>query len=142
MKKFFTKQNRGFTLVETLVAISIFTLSILAMMSVLASGISDTNYAKQKMTATYLAQEGIETMRNTRDTYVLYPNSGNDWDSFKADYMGEADYPATPDFPFHRHSTMSQININEVKVSYTVSWSQGSGNYSITLSEFLFNWIE
>ena len=67
---------RGFTLVETLIAISIFTVSLLGIMSVLASGIADTNYAKRKMTATYLAQEGIEYIRNMRDTFVLYPANG------------------------------------------------------------------
>jgi hypothetical protein len=38
------------------------------MMSVLSSGLSDTNNAKKKMVATFLAQEGIEYMRNIRDT--------------------------------------------------------------------------
>ena len=73
----------GFTLVETLVAISIFTLSLIGIISILASGISDTNYAKQKITAEYLAQEGIESVRNMRDTYVLYTAAtGKDWNSF------------------------------------------------------------
>ncbi len=79
------KKNRAFTLVETLVAISIFTVSILGMMSVLASGVSNTNYAKRKMTAAYLAQEGIEYIRNMRDTFVLYPQvSGNSWTGFRS----------------------------------------------------------
>ena len=41
------KKIRAFTLVETLVAISIFSISVVAVMSVLASGISYTNYAKK-----------------------------------------------------------------------------------------------
>jgi|SRR3989338_7380480 len=81
----FSRKKGGFTLVETLVAISIFTISILGLMSVLASGISNTNYAKTKMVASYLAQEGIEYMRNMRDTYVLNTEvSGNSWAGFKA----------------------------------------------------------
>ena len=77
--------NSGFTLVETLIAISIFSMSIVALMSILGSGISDTNYAKMKMTASYLAQEGIESIRNMRDSYVLYNDiTSNSWTSFKA----------------------------------------------------------
>ena len=86
MKLFFKKidkLSKGFTLVETLVALSIFNVSILGLMSVLAAGISNINYARMKITASYLAQEGIEYIRNMRDTAVLYTNNG--WTSdFKA----------------------------------------------------------
>ena len=84
MKKNFRQKNKGpapyeaggfrlgFTLIETLVALSIFTVSILGLFGVLTRGSADINYAKQKMAASYLAQEGIEYVRNMRDTYVLY----------------------------------------------------------------------
>ena len=70
------KFTTGFTLVETLVALSIFTMSILGLMSVLSQGMSDTTYVKRKNIATYLAQEGIEYIRNIRYTYVRYYASG------------------------------------------------------------------
>jgi prepilin-type N-terminal cleavage/methylation domain-containing protein len=92
MSKFFKftplwrgKRNSGFTLVETLVAVSIFSVSILGIMSVLASGISSTSYAKRKIVAAYLAQEGLEYMKNMRDTYMLYGGGGSGqvgWDNF------------------------------------------------------------
>ena len=80
------KNNKksGFTLVETLIAIAIFSLSIIALMSVLATGITDTSYAKNKVIASYLAEEGIEYIKNMRDTYVTYsatPAQG--WTNFK-----------------------------------------------------------
>ncbi|HEU0085762.1 MAG TPA: prepilin-type N-terminal cleavage/methylation domain-containing protein [Candidatus Paceibacterota bacterium] len=79
--------QRGFTLVETLIALSIFSTSVVAMMTLLGGGISDINYAKSKMTGTYLAQEGIEYMRNMRDTYMIDfdpadPQKG--WQEFKS----------------------------------------------------------
>lgn len=78
------KNNTGFTLIETLVAVSIFTVSVIALITVLANSISDTNYAKRKLDATYLAQEGIEYARNMRDTYLLYPPAATvGWDDFK-----------------------------------------------------------
>ncbi len=84
MNKFLSKKNKGFTLVESLVAISIFSVSILGLMSVLSDGISNTVYAKDKMIATYLAQEGVEYIRNMRDTYVLFDpvDAGAGWTSF------------------------------------------------------------
>ncbi|OGI63766.1 hypothetical protein A2914_01160 [Candidatus Nomurabacteria bacterium RIFCSPLOWO2_01_FULL_41_21] len=86
MKKHFKQINReittGFTLVETLVAISIFTLSVLVMLVVLGGGISDANHSKNKLVASYLAQEGIELMRSLRDTYVLY-GGDTGWTDFQ-----------------------------------------------------------
>ncbi len=80
------KLKKGFTLVETLVALSIFIISVVGIMTVLATGLTNITNAKNKMIATFLAQEGIEYVRNVRDTYVLYdPNgSGDAWNDFKA----------------------------------------------------------
>lgn len=78
------KNSLGFTLIETLVAVSIFTLSVLTMLIVLSQGLSSTLYAKKKATAGYLAQEGIEYVRNMRDTYTLYDSvsANTGWVSF------------------------------------------------------------
>ena len=141
------KFNRAFSLLETLVAISIFTVSLLGIMSVLASSISSTSYAKQKMVATYLAQEGIEHTRNLRDTSVLSSASrANGWVAFKT----------TTDITYGTNVTgftriIKMMNPNgsdcpcggdEVKITSDVSWKQGSGTFHITFSENLFNWIE
>ncbi len=161
MKKFsiynfqFTKKD-GFTLVETLVAISIFTTSIIVLMSVLGQGISDTGYAKKKIIAAYLAQEGIEYIRNIRDTNVLYNLSGSQagWDKFKNDLSLSSCYLVAgcnitslnvnsgANSEFVGIINVVNISSDETKILSAVSWIQGSGTYKITLSENLFNWIE
>ena len=77
-------KKQGFSLVEALVAISIFTLAVVTIMVTLSRGISNTNYSKQKMTAEYLAAEGVEYIRNLRDTYVIYASGGAQagWNTF------------------------------------------------------------
>lgn len=72
----------GFTLVETLVAISIFIIALVGMLNITGGSIADTGYAKDKIVANYLASEGIEYIRNLRDTYNLYEANG--WDGFLA----------------------------------------------------------
>ena len=149
MQRFFKKNNKGFTLVETLVSISIFSISILGLLSVLASGISNTSYAKQKMVATYLAQEGIEYVRNVRDTSVLYDSSGaqHGWDTFKSTLPVSSSlsfYPTSSDFSGYVRTIRADTGLgsDEVKIFSTVTWSQGSGQQSVTFTENLFNWIE
>ena len=49
----------------------------------MASGITNITYAKDKMIAGYLAQEGIEYMRNLRDNDALFTSTTNTtWTTF------------------------------------------------------------
>jgi len=62
---------RAFTLVETLVAISLLTIAIVAPMALTTQSLSSAHYAKDQMTASHLAQEAIETIRHVRDGNIL-----------------------------------------------------------------------
>lgn len=192
--KFFknTKKNKGFTLVEMLVAVSIFSMAVVSLMVIIGGGISDIEYAKTRITASYLAQEGVEYMRNMADTYMLYTPENAGWTAFlekisvcNSQSGGDGCYfndsgvyngarmPVTqievskctlscPEL-FYDESTgqynynisgiptgiKRKINIEypanpdrEIKVISTVTWTQKSGEYSISFSEELFKWIE
>ena len=69
--------QQGFTLIETLIAILIFTAALVSLMTIAGRGISATSGARQQITAHYQAQEGIEVARNIRDSNF---KSGNPWD--------------------------------------------------------------
>ncbi|KKR32076.1 MAG: hypothetical protein UT65_C0009G0004 [Parcubacteria group bacterium GW2011_GWF2_39_8b] len=70
------KNSNGFTLVETLVAISILTLSIAGAFTAVQSGIQSSTFAKDQITAFWLAQEGMEFIKNRRDENALNSISG------------------------------------------------------------------
>ena len=72
-------EHAGFTLIETLFAVLIFSSALIALMTIAGRGISATSDAEQSTTASYLAQEGIEVVRNIRDTN--YGNNVTPWDS-------------------------------------------------------------
>lgn len=63
--------ERGFTLIESIVAIFILLIAIVMPMAVVARALFAANYAQDQITAVYLAQEGVELVRNTRDNNVL-----------------------------------------------------------------------
>lgn len=67
----FKLHTRGFTLMETLVAISLLTTAIVAPMSLAARSLAAAYYARDQVTAFYLAQEGIEAVRAFRDAQIL-----------------------------------------------------------------------
>lgn len=68
VKKIKTESKKGFTLMEVIVAIFLLTVGIIASYALITFVISSTTYASNKFTAAYLAQEGIELVRNIRDT--------------------------------------------------------------------------
>lgn len=59
--------QKGFTLIETLFAILIFSVALVSLLLIAGRGISATGSARQQITAHYLAQEGLEVVRNMRD---------------------------------------------------------------------------
>lgn len=70
-----TKQQRpterGFTLVETLVAISILLISTAGPLTFAQSGLRASFLARDQVGAFYLAQDAIETIKNLRDNQGL-----------------------------------------------------------------------
>ncbi len=63
--------RRGFTLIETLVAVTILTLSVVAPLYVADRVLVASQTSRDQLTASYLAQEGIEYLRSMRDHEFL-----------------------------------------------------------------------
>ena len=185
------KKNKkgGFTLVETLVALFIFSISIMTVMAVIAQGIQNTDYAKNKLTAEFLSQEGIEYFRNIRDTFVLYSdNKADGWQKFliklkeggcdkgclfmpNEKYLdtgnqsfitditikpcedrctnlfynsmtGQYAYDSGDNTVFSRTMRVKIIDDNNIAVISDVTFGYGTNNSTISLSEYLSNWME
>jgi len=65
------QKKQGFTLIETLVAVSILTLSVAGPLYTASSVIVAAENARNQLTASHLAQEGIEYVRWMRDNEYL-----------------------------------------------------------------------
>ncbi|MFH0804355.1 MAG: type II secretion system protein, partial [Candidatus Zambryskibacteria bacterium] len=77
IKKF---KNKGFTVLESIVAIAILSLSVSGAFSAVTQSLSQATIAKDEIRAFYLAQEAIEIIRNKRDANqlaIINTGSGN-----------------------------------------------------------------
>ena len=81
--------KRGFTLIETMVAIAILTVAIVAPISLAAKSLASAYYARDDITASFLAQEAIESVRQIRDHNVLENAYGNPVDLLNGIPVGQ-----------------------------------------------------
>jgi prepilin-type N-terminal cleavage/methylation domain-containing protein len=92
-------QNSGFTLIEVVVAIFIIIVGISGLFGLINTTYSYTTSNSMSMEAAYLGKEGIEIVKNIRDSNFLnvhYSGTGNWDDGLTGCVSGcEADYKTT-----------------------------------------------
>jgi len=156
---------------EALVAIFLITVGALGAMSVVNQTTAFTQVTSSRLTATYLAQEGIEIVRNIRDGNILKISRGIEgvnWDTgltgcaggCEADYNDSAlisadrylkidgglyNYDSGENTPFKRKIKIFP-DTNILKVQVSVSWQERGRVHQVTTQENLYNliskWLE
>ena len=73
--------QQGFTMIETLIAVAILMISIAGPLTIAQKGLTAATYARDQVTASFLAQDVMEYVKNVRDYNVkrANPNSLTDW---------------------------------------------------------------
>ena len=86
--KIYKKQinKKGFTIIETMVAVFILSIAIVALLGLTAQSLFTARYARNEITANYLAQEAADYIRNRRDTVAFLSDTGNNWNGFLAEF--------------------------------------------------------
>jgi prepilin-type N-terminal cleavage/methylation domain-containing protein len=159
--------NKGFTFMEVIVAVFIISVGVVGVIKVMPSIISDSSVNNARLTAAYLAQEGIEIVRNIRDSNLL---EGAAWDEglnpacnagcivdyinpsqqdpslvlYSGQYLqitagGFYGYSGTLT-KFQRKITIVQEDANTLKITVDINWQERNKNYSFTAQEKLYNW--
>lgn len=161
-------QSKGFTIMEVMTAIFILTVGVGAALSLMNQTLATGSVIEQKLIASYLAQEGIEIVRNIRDSTWLEKrvNPGISWDEYLGVGDWEADYDSlTLDFytgtplniqtdgfygygiadaqtSFKRKITIEKPGADEIKVIVDVTWEERGRPHSFTTLEYITNWYE
>ena len=157
--------NKGYFLIELMIAISILTVGFLGFITLVSRAISTNRVISDYLTANYLAAEGIELIKNVIDTNY---SRGNLWyqgldivGNYEMDYndatpnavtgtgnflrhdstSGFYNYNIGNSTPFKRIISIDYPSADQMKVKLTVTWiSRGGGTMTIYLEDYFFNW--
>lgn len=163
MAKSLHNNNKGYFLIELMIAISILTVGFLGFLTLVSRSISTNRVISDYLTATYLAAEGIELIKNVIDTNYLNPpyiwNQGINADgSYEMDYNDSAPISATGNYlkydsnnfynydfgnstPFRRIIEISNVSADQIKVKSIVQWKgRGSIDMEVYVEDYFFNW--
>jgi type II secretory pathway pseudopilin PulG len=158
------KKDSGFTLVESMIAVGLIVTGVVGVLTLVSRSIGFSGLAFNRLTAANLAQEGIEVVRNIRDTNWI---SGLAWDNGLADGDYQLDYATKPPLPaydpaqkllldedggyfnylignptvYQRKITINHISADQIQVKATITWiGRGGGNFETIVEDRLFNW--
>ena len=134
-----SKKGAGFTILELIMAIFVMTVGVLGAYAVVQQIIVYTLVSSSRLTAAYLAQEGIEIVRNIRDTNWLTvpPVVWNEGVSSSQEIVGFLDGTTSK---FNRNITITPDGSDKLKVSVLIEWTEKGKNYTVTVEEDLYNW--
>ena len=91
-------KNKSFTLLEVIIAITILTLAVGGSFSLIQQTLVASSLVESRLVAYYLAQEGIEIVKNIRDSNWLIQHKADSTHSWKEGILAgtwEADYNDT-----------------------------------------------
>jgi prepilin-type N-terminal cleavage/methylation domain-containing protein len=156
------KNHKGFTLLETIVAVGVITVGLVAVLALINSSLSYVSLIKDRLIAAYLNSEGLEVARNIRDNNWLqslnWNNNLTDGDynivynslslSSYADTelwidasSGLYNYSSGSPSGFKRKVSISRLpNGYEIQVISAVTWQRKGINYTNSAEDHLFNW--
>jgi type IV pilus modification protein PilV len=159
------KDQKGFTLIEVLTAIFIITIGAGGVITLINQTVGFTQETSSKLIASYLAQEGIEIVKNIRDSNFLkvYKTGSGDWSdgltgcssgcqgdytsNDLSSYSGQKlktdgsfySYGSGEDTPFSRKITITS-DANMLKVVVEIFWQGKGRDYSFSAQENLYKW--
>jgi len=127
--------NKGFTILEVLITILVITTGGLAAYAMVQQIVFATFASSYRLTAAYLAKEGIENVRNIRDTNWL--EQARNWCD---GLTGDSGLQTVSGFPNYERRTIVTFNDPKLEVKVEVQWAERGNTHTITVQENLYNW--
>ena len=94
-------ENKGFSLIEVVTAIFILTVGVGGAFSLIYQTLSAVYLVRSELTASFLAQEGVEIVKNLRDNAWLYSRAATStsWLAYLSEAGGDYEVDYSTKFP-------------------------------------------
>lgn len=143
------KAKNGFTLIESIIAITILTIVIAVPMTIISSSLISNQETKNSVAAQTLAQSILEDFRAQRDTNFIQRLN---WDSGfeevqvaeEKDCQEDQFAQFTCEIVFNRGTYSGRI-IDYITISVKISWEsqqRGAVDTTVELSQTLYRWLD
>ncbi len=130
----------GFSLVEILLAVSIFGLTVTALVGGLIFGEQSTALSGARVRAVMLADEGLEAVRNIRDENFSNLTSGTHGLTISGNQWTLSGTSDTTDI-FTRQVTIFSVDTKRKNVTTNVTWQQNQQRMGqVEVVTYLTNW--
>ena len=163
------KSGAGITMIEMIAALFVMSVGIMGVFSLVSQTISYISITSSRLTATYLSQEGMEVIRNIRDSNFLKINKGEEgnWDDglsngqyYNFDYQSQAIpdnincsgnnyldisngfYKCFGSGRFERKAQITKIGDDKIDVVIEVSWQERGRTHKVVARENLYQWYK
>lgn len=137
-----SKTHSGFSIVEALLAGSVFALLVTALVGAFIYGQEASALAGNRARAILLAEEGLEASRNIRDSSYSNLTAGTHGISVSSNQWGFSGTSDATDSFFTRQIAVSNIDASHKTATSTVSWQQNpSRTGTVALVTRFTNWI-
>lgn len=132
--------NKGFSVVEVLLAVSVMALIITGFTGAIIYGQESTVVAASQARATFIAEEGLEAVRNIRDSGFANLTDGTFGLSTSSSQWSFNDSADVTD-NFTRDINITSVDANRKQVVSTVTWQQTpSRTGNVALTTYLTHW--
>lgn len=133
-------RKSGFSLIEAILAVAVFSLLLTAFAGIFASGGQSSMLAGQRARAVFLAEEGLEAARNIRDAGFANLADGTHGLAVSGNQGTFSGSQDTSDI-FTRQIVVSTVDAKRKSVTSNVTWQQNlQRTGSVALTTYLTNW--
>lgn len=158
----YKKKSAGFTLIGVIATLFIISVGLAGIIGLVNLSLKSSTTSKMRLIASGLAQEGVEIVRDMRNSNIEWDNwyssiSNGDYrvqykdnppvlmfpsdvTPLKIDEQGFYQYDSGNDSPFYRKVNFYRVSANELKLTVEVKWYSRGQWASLIVEDHLWNW--